>query len=65
MEFTGDALTDLIPAKDKDITDCQGVSENELEYILLNACERIVYLFDYLKYLPVYNRLLDHPAVVA
>ena len=65
MEFTGDALTDLIPAKDKDITDCQGVSENELEYILLNACERIVYLFDYLIQLPVYRQLMDRQAVLA
>ncbi len=63
MEFVGDPLIELIPAEDEDITKCQWVSENKLEDILPSAHERIVYLFDYLKQLPVYNRLIDNTFV--
>ena len=60
MEFVVDPLIELIPAEDEDITKCQWVSENKLEDILPSAHERIVYLFDYLKQVPVYNRLIDN-----
>jgi hypothetical protein len=36
-----------------------------LEYIFPTAHERIIYLFDYLKQLPIYKRLMDHQAVPA
>ena len=65
MKFTGNPLTELVTALEEDIEECRWVSEDELEYILPAAHERIVYLFDYLKQLPVYRQLMDRQAVPA
>ena len=65
MQFTGDPLTELVPALEEDIEECRWVSEDELEYILPATHERIVYLFDYLKQLPVYRQLMDRQTVPA
>ena len=55
MNFTGDPEIQLIPEKKEGITECRWVHKKDLKNILPKAHLRIVYLFDYLKQLPLYK----------
>lgn len=55
MNFIGDHKIKLIPAEKEGITECRWVHKKDLKVILPNAHLRIIYLFDYLKQLPLYK----------
>ena len=55
MNYQGDPNIKLIPEQKEGITECRWVHKKDLKIILPKAHLRIIYLFDYLKQLPLYN----------